>query len=356
MGHVDHGKTSLLDYIRKANVVAGEAGGITQHIGAYQITTDGGRDVTFLDTPGHEAFTAMRARGAQVTDLVIVVVAADDQVMPQTIEAINHTRAAEVPMVIAINKMDRPAANPDKIMAQLSDQGVQVEQYGGSVQCELISAATGDNVDSLLDKVLLEADLLELTANPDRMAVGTVVEARLDKGRGVVATVLVQNGTLEPGDAYVVGLTSGRVRAMFNERDMRVETAGPSAPVQILGLVRRARSRRPPLRARRRARGPRHREPPAGAHPRADAPGPPPHHARRPLAPHGRGRDHEPQPRRQGRRRRLGRGALGRAAEAVERRGRGRHRPLGRRRDHGERRHARRGVGRHHRRLPGAAR
>jgi translation initiation factor IF-2 len=236
MGHVDHGKTSLLDYIRKANVVAGEAGGITQHIGAYQVTTDSGRAVTFLDTPGHEAFTAMRARGAQVTDLVIVVVAADDQVMPQTIEAINHSRAAEVPMIIAINKMDRPAANPDKIMAQLSDQGVQVEQYGGSVQCELISAQSGDNVDSLLEKVLLEADLLELTANPDRMAVGTVVEARLDKGRGVVATVLVQNGTLETGDAYVVGLTSGRVRAMFNERDQRIEAAGPSSPVQILGL------------------------------------------------------------------------------------------------------------------------
>ena len=236
MGHVDHGKTSLLDYIRKANVVAGEAGGITQHIGAYQVTTDSGRAVTFLDTPGHEAFTAMRARGAQVTDLVIVVVAADDQVMPQTIEAINHSRSAEVPMIIAINKMDRPAANPDKIMAQLADQGVQVEQFGGKVQCELISASTGDNVASLLEKVLLEADLLELTANPDRMAVGTVVEARLDKGRGVVATVLVQNGTLVPGDAYVVGLTSGRVRAMFDERDRRIETAGPSTPVQILGL------------------------------------------------------------------------------------------------------------------------
>ena len=192
--------------------------------------------MTFLDTPGHEAFTAMRARGAQVTDIVIVVVAADDQVMPQTIEAINHSRSAEVPMVIAINKMDRPGANPDKVMAQLSDQGVQVEQYGGKVQCELISAATGMNIDSLLDKVLLEADLLELTANPDRHAVATVVEARLDKGRGVVATVLVQNGTLEPGDAYVVGLTSGRVRAMFDERDKRVMTAGPSTPVQILGL------------------------------------------------------------------------------------------------------------------------
>ena len=237
MGHVDHGKTSLLDYIREANVVAGEAGGITQHIGAYQIQTDEGRKLTFLDTPGHEAFTAMRARGAQVTDLVIVVVAADDEVMPQTIEAINHSRAAEVPMVVAINKIDREAANPDKIMAQLAEQGVQVEQYGGSVQCELISALDGTNVDSLLEKVQLEADLLELEANPDRNAVGTVVEARLDKGRGVVATVLVQNGTLEEGDAYVVGLTSGRVRAMFNERDERVKSAGPATPVQILGLA-----------------------------------------------------------------------------------------------------------------------
>ena len=237
MGHVDHGKTSLLDYIREANVIAGEAGGITQHIGAYQITTEDDREVTFLDTPGHEAFTAMRARGAQVTDLVVVVVAADDQVMPQTIEAINHARAAEVPMVVAINKIDRETANPDKIMAQLAEQGVQVEQYGGSVQCELISALNGTNVDALLEKILLEADLLELEANPDRNAVGTVVEARLDKGRGVVATVLVQNGTLEEGDAYVVGLTSGRVRAMFNERDERVKSAGPATPVQILGLA-----------------------------------------------------------------------------------------------------------------------
>ena len=237
MGHVDHGKTSLLDYIREANVIAGEAGGITQHIGAYQITTGEGNEVTFLDTPGHEAFTAMRARGAQVTDLVVVVVAADDEVMPQTVEAINHARAAEVPMVVAINKIDRDTANPDKIMAQLAEQGVQVEQYGGTVQCELISALQGTNVDSLLEKIQLEADLLELQANPDRNAVGTVVEARLDKGRGVVATVLVENGTLEEGDAYVVGLTSGRVRAMFNERDERVKSAGPATPVQILGLA-----------------------------------------------------------------------------------------------------------------------
>ncbi len=236
MGHVDHGKTSLLDYLREANVVAGEAGGITQHIGAYQVTRPDGREVTFLDTPGHEAFTAMRARGAQVTDLVILVVAADDKVMPQTIEAINHARAAEVPMVVAINKMDRPEANADRIMAQLSDQNVLVEQFGGKVQCELISAKLGTNVDSLLEKVLLESDILELQANPERNAIATVVEARLDKGRGVVATVLVENGTLREGDAYVVGLTSGRVRAMFNERDQRVKEAGPATPVQIVGL------------------------------------------------------------------------------------------------------------------------
>ncbi|MDX1439285.1 MAG: translation initiation factor IF-2 [Rubricoccaceae bacterium] len=236
MGHVDHGKTSLLDHIRVANVVAGEAGGITQHIGAYVVTLEDDRQITFLDTPGHEAFTAMRARGAQVTDLVIIVVAADDQVMPQTIEAINHARAAEVPMVIAINKMDRNEANPDKIMQQLSEQGVLVEQYGGSIQCEFISAKTGDGVPDLLEKVLIESELLELTANPDRNAVGTVIEARLDKGRGVVATVLVQTGTLHIGDIFVAGTQSGRVRAMFDERDNKLEEAGPSNPAAILGF------------------------------------------------------------------------------------------------------------------------
>jgi len=236
MGHVDHGKTSLLDYIRQANVVAGEAGGITQHIGAYAVQLPDDRQITFLDTPGHEAFTAMRARGAQVTDLVIVVVAADDQVMPQTVEAINHARAAEVPIVVAINKMDRPEANPDRVMQQLSEHGVLVEQYGGKVQAELISAKTGMNVDSLLEKVLIESELLELTANPDRNAVGTVIEARLDKGRGVVATVLVETGTLRVGDVFVAGTESGRVRAMFDERDNRVTEAGPSQPVAILGF------------------------------------------------------------------------------------------------------------------------
>ncbi len=236
MGHVDHGKTSLLDYIRTENVVAGEAGGITQHIGAYEVTLEDGREMTFLDTPGHEAFTAMRARGAQVTDLVILVVAADDRVMPQTIEAINHAQAAEVPIIVAINKIDREQANPDKIMSELAEQGVQVEQYGGKVQCELVSALNGTNVDSLLEKVLIESDLMELTANPDRNAVGTVIEAQLDKGRGVVATILVQNGTLNIGDVFVGGMTSGRVRAMFDERDNRVEVAGPSTPVQVLGF------------------------------------------------------------------------------------------------------------------------
>ncbi|MEM1054887.1 MAG: translation initiation factor IF-2 [Bacteroidota bacterium] len=236
MGHVDHGKTSLLDYIREANVVAGEAGGITQHIGAYEVTLKNERELTFLDTPGHEAFTAMRARGAQVTDLVILVVAADDRVMPQTIEAINHAQAAEVPIVVAINKIDREQANPDLIMSQLAEQGVQVEQYGGNVQCQFVSAIEGTGVDDLLEKVLIESDLLELEADPDRNAVAAVIESRLDKGRGVVATVLVQTGTLEIGDLFVCGQTYGRVRAMFNERDQRVEEAGPSTPVQILGM------------------------------------------------------------------------------------------------------------------------
>jgi translation initiation factor IF-2 len=236
MGHVDHGKTSLLDYIREASVASGEAGGITQHIGAYTVNTEDGRPITFLDTPGHEAFTAMRARGAQVTDLVILVVAADDQVMPQTKEAINHSKAAGVPIVVAINKMDREEANPDRILQQLADENVLVEQYGGQVQAEYVSAKTGMGVPELLEKVLIESELLELQANPDRYAVGSVIESRLDKGRGVVATILVENGTLEVGDAFVAGTHSGRVRAMFNERDERVEEAGPAMPVAILGF------------------------------------------------------------------------------------------------------------------------
>ena len=236
MGHVDHGKTSLLDYLRSANVVDGEAGGITQHIGAYHVELPGGRKITFLDTPGHEAFTAMRARGAQVTDIVILVVAADDSVMPQTIEAINHAKAADVPILVAINKMDKPDANSPRVMQELAEHGVLVEQYGGQVQCSLVSAKTGDNIPELLEKILLEADLLELKANPQRHANGVVIESRLDKGRGTVATILVQNGTLSVGDTFIAGIFSGRVRAMFDERDHRVNGIGPALPALVLGF------------------------------------------------------------------------------------------------------------------------
>jgi len=236
MGHVDHGKTSLLDFLRDANVIAGEAGGITQHIGAYEVKLEDERKVTFLDTPGHEAFTAMRARGAKVTDVVIIVVAADDNVMPQTKEAINHAEAAGVPMVFALNKMDKPAADPDRIRTQLSENNILLEDWGGKFQSQEISAKFGTGVDDLLEKVLLEAEMLELKANPDKPARGTVVEARLDKGRGVVATLLVQEGTLKVGDAMVAGIHFGRVRAMMDERGKRIKQAGPSTPVQILGL------------------------------------------------------------------------------------------------------------------------
>jgi translation initiation factor IF-2 len=236
MGHVDHGKTSLLDYIRKSRVVAGESGGITQHIGAYEVSLDNGRQISFLDTPGHEAFTAMRARGAQVTDIVILVVAADDSVMPQTWEAISHAQAAGVPIVIALNKIDRPEANPDRIRQQLSDKNVLVEEWGGKYGAVEISAKTGLNVDKLLERVLLEADILDLKANPDRMARGVIVEAEIDKGRGIQATVLVQKGTLRLGDPFIAGVYSGKVRAMFDERGKRLEEAPPSRPVQLLGF------------------------------------------------------------------------------------------------------------------------
>ena len=236
MGHVDHGKTSLLDYIRKSNVIAGEAGGITQHIGAYNVQLPDGRRITFLDTPGHEAFTAMRARGAKITDLVIIIVAADDAIMPQTIEAINHAQAAGVPMVFAINKIDKPGANPDRIREQLANMNILVEDWGGKFQCQEISAKKGTNVDKLLEKVLLEADLLELKANPKRRAKGTIIESSLDKGRGYLATVLVQNGTLHIGDIMLSGSYYGRVKAMFNERGQKVEEADPSTPVSVLGL------------------------------------------------------------------------------------------------------------------------
>ncbi len=236
MGHVDHGKTSLLDYIRKANVIAGEAGGITQHIGAYNVTLSNGRHITFLDTPGHEAFTAMRARGAKVTDLAIIIVAADDDVMPQTIEAINHASAAGVPMVFAINKIDKPAANPDKIKEQLAAMNYLVEEWGGKYQSQDISAKKGLGVEELMEKVLLEAEMLDLKANPNRAAIGSVIESSLDKGRGYVATVLVQNGTLRVGDVILAGTNYGKVKAMFNERNQRVKEAGPATPVLILGL------------------------------------------------------------------------------------------------------------------------
>lgn len=236
MGHVDHGKTSLLDYIRQTNVIAGEAGGITQHIGAYNVVLHDGRKITFLDTPGHEAFTAMRARGAQLTDLAIIIIAADDAVMPQTVEAINHAQAAGVPMVFAINKIDKPGAQPEKIRQQLAQMNILVEDWGGKYQCQEISAKKGLNVDKLLEKVLLETDLMDLKANPKRLGVGTVIESSLDKGRGYLATILVQDGTVHTGDMMLSGCYYGRVKAMFNERGQKVETAGPSTPVSILGL------------------------------------------------------------------------------------------------------------------------
>ena len=236
MGHVDHGKTSLLDHIRKENVIAGESGGITQHIGAYGVTLDSGQKIAFLDTPGHEAFTAMRARGAQVTDIAIIVIAADDDIMPQTKEAISHAQAAGVPIIFAINKVDKPTANPDKIKEGLASMNLLVEDWGGKIQSHDISAKTGLGVDELLEKVLLEAELFELKANPDKSATGTVVEAFLDKGRGYVSTILVQAGTLKVGDYVLAGKNSGKVKAMHDERGNNVKEAGPSTPVSILGL------------------------------------------------------------------------------------------------------------------------
>ena len=236
MGHVDHGKTSLLDYIRKENVIAGESGGITQHIGAYSVTLDNNQKITFLDTPGHEAFTAMRARGAQVTDLVVIVIAADDDIMPQTKEAISHAQAASVPIVFAINKIDKPNANPDKVKESLSAMNLLVEDWGGKIQSQDISALNGTGVNELLEKVLLEAELLELKANPKKQAAGTVVEALLDKGRGYVSTILVQSGTLNIGDFILAGKHSGKVKAMYDERGKEIFEAGPSTPISILGL------------------------------------------------------------------------------------------------------------------------
>ena len=236
MGHVDHGKTSLLDHIRKSNVIAGEAGGITQHIGAYNVTLENGRHITFLDTPGHEAFTAMRARGAQVTDIAIIIIAADDDIMPQTKEAISHATAANVPIVFAINKVDKPHANPDKIKEGLAAMNFLVEEWGGKYQSQDISAKKGDGVNELLEKVLLEADMLELKANPHRKATGTVIESSLDKGRGYVATILVSNGTLHQGDVVLAGTNYGRVKALFNERGVRIDNVGPSMAATLLGF------------------------------------------------------------------------------------------------------------------------
>ena len=236
MGHVDHGKTKLLDFIRSTNVVAGEAGGITQHIGAYEVKTSTGKKITFLDTPGHEAFTAMRARGAKITDVAIIVIAADDNVMPQTVEAINHAHAANVPIVFAINKIDKPTADPQKIYRQLADMNILVEEWGGKVQSQEISAKQGIGVDELLEKVLLEAEMLDLKGNPNRLAKGTVIESALDKGRGYVAKVLVQDGTLRVGDMVLAGTTYGKVKAMFNERNQQLKEAGPSTPLLLLGL------------------------------------------------------------------------------------------------------------------------
>ncbi|MBQ7735097.1 MAG: translation initiation factor IF-2 [Bacteroidales bacterium] len=236
MGHVDHGKTSLLDYIRKSNVIAGEAGGITQHIGAYEVTLADGRKITFLDTPGHEAFTAMRARGAKITDVCIIVIAADDSIMPQTVEAINHAQAAGVPMVFAITKIDKPQANPEKIKEGLANMNILVEDWGGKYQCQEIDAKHGTNVNELLEKVLLEAEILELKANPNRPGIGTVIESSLDKGKGYVAKVLVQNGTLKTGDPILAGPCFGKVKALYNERNQKVKSAGPASPVLLLGL------------------------------------------------------------------------------------------------------------------------
>ena len=236
MGHVDHGKTSLLDYIRRTNVVAGESGGITQHIGAYKVDVGNGKFIAFLDTPGHEAFTAMRARGAQLTDIVVLVVAADDAVMPQTIEAINHAQAANVPIVIAINKIDKPGSNVEKIKQQLAERNILVEEWGGKYQCVELSAKSGLNVDTLLEKILLEAEILDLKANPDRHARGVVVESELDKGKGITGTILVQKGTLRIGDPFIAGIYQGKVRAMFDERGNKISEAPPSTPVQVLGF------------------------------------------------------------------------------------------------------------------------
>ena len=357
MGHVDHGKTSLLDYIRKANVVAGESGGITQHIGAYHVELPGGKSITFLDTPGHEAFTAMRARGAQVTDIVVLVVAADDQVMPQTIEAISHAKNAGVPMIVAINKIDLPQANPMKVKQDLLQHGVVLEEFGGTTLSTEISAKKGTNIDVLLDQILLQAELLDLKANPDKRATGTVVEAQLDAGKGPVATVLVQSGTLKVGDDFIVGMYSGRVRALLDERGKIVKSAGPAIPVQVLGMqgvpmagdqllvVEDAGAAREVAQRRERPR-PRSQEPPHDARWRhAGRLHGAVHHRRRALAAH----------RHQGGSGRSGGSTRRRAEPARHERGEGRSGAPRCRCHHRERHPARPRVRRHHHRLPRAS-
>ena len=346
MGHVDHGKTSLLDAIRNANVVAGEAGGITQHIGAYQVIAPGGEKITFIDTPGHAAFTAMRARGAKVTDIVVLVVAADDGVMPQTIEAINHAKAAGAPIIVAINKIDKPDANPQRVMQELLQYDVQVEAFGGDTLAVQVSALKRTNLDKLLEAIALQAELLDLVADPERNAEGTVIEARLDRGRGPVATVLVQRGTLRVGQLVVAGSHWGRVRALLNDKGENIDSAGPSTPVEVLGfsgapeagdrvaVVQNEARAREITEYRERQR----REKTGGAL------GDRPHLAlRHDEQPEG-GRPQGNAGRRQGRRAGLGRGDHRSAREARQRRGHGARHPWRRRRHHGIRRDARRSV------------
>ena len=343
MGHVDHGKTSLLDAIRATNVVGGEAGGITQHIGAYQVTSPTGGKITFIDTPGHAAFTAMRARGAKVTDLVVLVVAADDGVMPQTVEAINHAKAAKVPMIVAINKIDKPDAKPERVRTELLQYEVQVESLGGDVLDVEVSATKKTNLDKLLETIVLQAEILDLKANPTRPAEGTVIEAKLDRGRGPVATVLVQRGTLHVGDIVVAGAEWGRVRALVTDTGETVQRGRSLDAGRGARLHRHARSRRPARGGRERsarARGHRLSRPPEAR----EARGPPDRHARLARADDGAAQDRGPQgipARHQGRRAGLGRGDRRLAGQARHRRGRRAHHPLRRRRHHRIRRHAR---------------
>ena len=356
MGHVDHGKTSLLDYIRKSNVIAGEAGGITQHIGAYNVKLEDGRRITFLDTPGHEAFTAMRARGAKVTDIAIIIVAADDNVMPQTKEAINHAMAAGVPIVFAINKIDKPAANPDKIKEELANMNFLVEEWGGKYQSQDISAKKGIGVNDLLEKVLLEAELLDLKANPNRRATGSIIESTLDKGRGYVATVLVANGTLKVGDIVLAGTNYGKIKAMFNERNQRIKEAGPSEPALILGLNGAPTAGGHIPCHRDRAGGPRDCQQTRAAATRTRSACTEDAYARRSGPPFGTGRLPRVERHRQGRRGRLHRGLERLAHQALDRANPGECHPQGCGTNLRIRRQPGCRLRRHHHRLPSAPR